>query len=111
MEDIPELDVVVGYFVSGYIGLQISNRKKCIACRDLLLASCDPLHIADFVAQEEKKLFDIADRGGLSKPSEFCYVVTSLAVVYFSTVASDKLQLKKLLCAQNFRSVSLCCSN
>ena len=53
-------------------------------------------HIADFVAQEDKKLFDIADRGGLSKPSEFCYVVTSLAVVYFSTVASDELPLKRL---------------
>ena len=102
---VPESNAAVSYYVSDYIGLQISNRKKCIACKDLLLASCDPLHIADFVAQKEKKLFDIADRGGLSKPSEFCYVVTSLAVVYFSTVASDELNHKKLLCAQNSRSV------
>ena len=78
-----------------------ATEKKCIACKDLPFASCDPLHIADFVAQEDKKLFDIADRGGLSEPSEFCHVVTSLAVVYFSTVASDELQLKRLLCAQN----------
>ena len=105
LEDIPESDAAVSYYVSGYIALQISNRKKRIACKDLLLASCDQLHIADFVAQEDKKLFDIADRGGFSKPSEFCYVVTSLAVVYFSTVASDELQPKRLLCAQNSRSV------
>ena len=31
-------------------------------------------------------------------------MVTSLAVVYFSTVANDELQLKRLLCAQNSRS-------
>ena len=55
LEDIPESDAAVSYYVSGYIGLQISNRKKCIARKDLLLASCDPLHIADFVAQEDKK--------------------------------------------------------
>ena len=81
-----------------------ATEKNVIACKDLLLASCDPLHIADFVTQEDKKLFDIADRGGLSKPSEFCYAVSSLAVVYFSTVAIDELQLKRLLCAQNSRS-------
>ena len=54
LEDIPESDAAVSYYVSGYIGLQISNRKKCMACKDLLLASCDPIHIADFVAQEDK---------------------------------------------------------
>ena len=99
LEDIPESDAASELLCKWLYRTADQQPKKCIACKDLLLASCDPLHLADFV--EDKKLFDIADRGGLSKPCEFCYVVTSLAFAYFSTVASDELQLKRLLCAQN----------
>ena len=54
LEDILQSDAALSYLVSGYIRLQISNQKKCIACKYLLLASSDPLHIADFGGQAKK---------------------------------------------------------
>ena len=48
-----------------------------------------PTPTCDFLPEEYTHLFDVADRGGLSKPSEFCYTVTALAVQYYSALTNN----------------------
>ena len=55
----------------------------------MLVKGHDPTPIYDFVPEEYTRLFDIADRGGLSKPSEFCYTVTALTVQYYSALTGN----------------------
>ena len=54
---------------------------------------------------ESKSLFEIANRGGLSTPSEFCFTVTVLSAQYYTAIAADELKLQKLLAQPNQRSV------
>ena len=55
--------------------------------------------------EEHEKLFEMANRGGLSEPSTFCFAVTIVAMQYFTAVASNCEDLKKLLSLNNPRAV------
>ena len=68
-----ELDANVTFF-SGYIGRSIGCRRKCAACKDILLVDHDnEIFLSDYVHQDYIKLFDDADRGSLAVPTEFCF--------------------------------------
>ena len=62
------------------MGRSVSRRRKCLFCKEMPMKGHDPTPIYDFLPEEYTHLIDIADRGGLSKPLEFCYTVTALAV-------------------------------
>ena len=49
----------------------------------------DPTPIYDFLPEEYTHLFDIADRGGLSKPSQFWFTITALVVQYYSALTDN----------------------
>ena len=107
LEDIPQTDAAVCYFVSGYTARKIGNQRKCSSCKELLIASNKP-DVPDMskkFPEEHQKLFEMADRGGLSEPSEFCYAATILAMQYFTAVASSPENFEKLLAANNPRAM------
>ena len=56
-----------------------------------------------FLPEEYTHLFDIADRGRLSKPSEFCYTVTALAVQYYSALTDNDHARIRFLTSSNQR--------
>ena len=80
LDDLSETDANTVVFVSSYIGRSVSRSKSCSSCKQLLVASEDTLQIQDCVPEEHRKLFDIANCGGLSMPTEICFTVKSLAV-------------------------------
>ena len=61
--------------------------------------------MADNLPEKHEKLFEIANRGGLSEPSTFCFAVTIITMQYFTAVASNREDLKKLLSLNNPRAV------
>ena len=53
--------------------------------------------IQENVPEEHRELFEMADRGGLSEPTEFCYAVTTLAVQCYTAISENDEIMKKLL--------------
>ena len=63
LDNLPIDDANIISFVSGYIGRSISRRRKCSACKKLLVGN-EPCNI-DFIPDENKQLFLQVDRSGL----------------------------------------------
>ena len=105
LDDIPQSDAAICYYVSGYIARRIGNQRKCSSCKELLISSYCASDVADNLPEEHEKLFEMANRGGLSEPSTFCFAVTIVAMQYFTAVASNCEDLKKLLSLNNPRAV------
>ena len=101
LDDIPQSDVPICYYVSGHIARRIGNQRKCLSCKELLISSYCAFDVADNLPEEHEKLFEVANRGGLSEPSTFCFAVTIVAMQYFTAVASNCEDLKKLLSLNN----------
>ena len=53
---------------------------------------------------EYKALFELADRGGLSAPSEYCFAITAFAVQCYITIAMDDSIMHRLLMCSNQRN-------
>ena len=92
LDELSCIDANITFFVSGYVGRSVSRRRKCSFCKEMLVKGHDPTPIYDFLPEEYTHLFDIADRSGLLKPSEFCYTVTALAVQYYSVLPTITMQ-------------------
>jgi len=71
LDHVSQTDAAVSYYVSGYIGRKIAKRRKCSECKNLLTEEGNAPEITGAVPAEHKRLFEMADRGGLSIPSEF----------------------------------------
>ena len=105
LNDISQSDAAICYYVSGYIARRIGNQRKCSSCKELLISSYSSSDVADNLPEEHEKQFEMANRGGLSEASTFCFVVTIVAMQYFTAVASNCEDLKKLLSLSNPRAV------
>lgn len=106
LDQMSESDANIAYFVSGYIARSIVRQRKCRACSVLLVARNDVASkITDFVPENHKTVFEMANRGGLAEPTEFCFVVTAVAVQWYSTISSDKLAKHRLLSDSNSRTL------
>ena len=104
LQDLSENDANVTFFVSGYIARSVSCRRKCSDCKRLLVASGDVPELPTCVPPEHARLFEIADRGGLSMPTAFCFAVTALAVQFCSALMSNDIIRGTLLSLSNQRS-------
>lgn len=104
LDELSQSDCSVILFVGGYIARSISRRRKCASCKSLLVKCHDSPPIQDYIADEKLHLIEIADRGGLSVPTEYCFVVCSLAVQVYESIMSDEVIRKKFLTFNNQRS-------
>lgn len=104
LDDLTEVDANVAYFVSGYIGRSISRRRKCYSCKELLVKRDGGPQIQECVPEEHTRLFQMADCGGLSAPTEFCFAVAALAVRCYMAVVADSSAKSKLLAMSNQRA-------
>ena len=105
LDDISQSNSAVAYFVAGYIGRSTARRRKCTACKEILVMSNDTPPLIDSVPDEDKSLFEIVNRGGLSTSFEFSFTVTVLSAQYYTAIAADELKLQKLLAKPNQHSV------
>ena len=104
MDNFSQSDAAVTYFVAGYIGRCIVKRRKCSACKEILIMSDESPSLQDCLPEEYKSLFEMANRRGLSAPSEYCFTITNLATQYYSTIAADEEKLHQLYALPNQRS-------
>ena len=56
------------------------------------------------MSPEYKALFELADRKGLSAPSEYCFAITAFAVQCYTTITLDDSIMHKLLMCSNQRN-------
>lgn len=82
-DDVPISESVVVYFVSGYIARSIIRRRKCLSCKNLLVDSSDAPDLQSAVPDEHRELFEMANRGGLSSPSEYTFAVATLGAKFY----------------------------
>ena len=88
LDELSCTDANITYFIGGYVGRSISNRRRCCLCRDMLIASdCSNTHA--HLPNQYTHLLEMADRGRLSEPTEFCFTVCALAVQYYSVIANN----------------------
>ena len=92
LDDMPEADANVAFFVSKYIAHSISCQQICSFCKKILMKHIYnptmPIQIS--VPNDNKELFKMADRGGLTKPTEVCFAIMALAMQCYTKVASDE---------------------
>ena len=102
-DDLSESDANIAFFVSGYIGRSICRRRRCFSCKALLVVTDDPPSIPVCENEEHAKLFEMADRGGLSRPTEYCYTITTFAIQCYTLILSDDCAKSKLFAFPNQR--------
>ena len=92
------------------MGRSISRRRKRSFCKEMLVKGHDPTTIYDFLPEKYTHLLDIVNRGDLSKPSEFCYIVTALAVQYYSVLTDNDPARIQFLTLSNQREAFIFCT-
>ena len=96
-------DASVTYYVAGYVGRCISRRRKCDSCRELLIESaCIPS--LSVVENAQNLLLAMADRGGLSAPTQYCYAVCAMGVQMYTKLRSNDDIRHKFFCLKNQRA-------
>ena len=108
VDELSDADCNITHFVSGYIGRNVSRRRRCIPCKHLLIQDHDAPQVQDCVPEEHKKIFEMANRGGLSVPTEVCFAVTALAVQCYTVMERDQSIKARLFKTNNQRSVFVC---
>ena len=106
--DQDDSDISVVFFVSGYIARSISRRRKCDGCKELLIKSDDCPSIQTFVEGEGdriKSLLELADRGGLAVPTDYCFVICLMATQAYEKIVSNDATKKKFMAQKNHRGV------
>ena len=109
IHEIPLADVLVTYYVSGYITCSIARLQKCSSCTKLLISSNNiPTDVDECIPSKYQVIYKMANRGGLSIPTEFCFLVVLLGVQYFTAIGANEEKIQKLMCSNNQRSIFLC---
>ena len=104
LDDLSEVDANIAFFVTGYIARSAVRRRRCSGCKELLVKHDDAPQIQNCVPEEHAQLFSMADRGGLSAPTELCFTLTALAVQYFMAISLAEHIKFKLFHLSNQRS-------
>ena len=64
-DDLPNPDLVIIYYVSGYIARSVTRRRKCSSCKNLLIDSSDAPDVQSVIPNKHKELFNMTNRAGL----------------------------------------------
>ena len=80
---------VMTYYVAGYTGRRISRKRKCTACKDLLIDTEIISSLGDVSEVKDLRLA-MADRGGLFSPKQYCFALCALGVQIYSQLSSNE---------------------
>ena len=104
LDALPIDNANINFFMSGCIGRRVSHRRKCSACRKLLVSGNEPCNIDDSIPNENEQLFLLVDRDGLYAPTEFTYALTCLSVQFYTAINADTTVKRKLFASSNQRA-------
>ena len=57
--------------------------------------------------EQYKEVFNFADRGGLSAPTEICFGIAAIGMQCYTKITSDEAKLQQLFSCTNHRFVFL----
>ena len=100
-----EHDACVAFYVSGYVSRSITRRRKCLRCKEQLINHDDAIPPPVCDSEEHTKLFQMADRGGLSVLSDYSYAVTTPAVQSYAATTHDEEATSRMMATPCQRSV------
>ena len=104
-DQVPLEDRNVIYYVSGFVGRSVSRQKKCPQCGNMLLDSKAYvlLDIDDNLRSREEfsTLLQMADRGGLAKPSDYTFSTSLLMYQYYNQIIQHPDLKQKFIASAN----------
>lgn len=108
LDNIDMSDSNVIFYVSGYVGRSLVKRKKCHSCYQNLLGSGDFVAppISPEIKDEFEVFFNTITRGGLSRPSEFVYMIALVCFCLLERLRSEPLRIR-FLSTKNCRTIFL----
>ena len=71
----PESGAHLTFFVNGYNARSISSCRKCPGFNELLVDNYDVPELHTCVPKEHARLFQIADRSGISGKTQLCFAI------------------------------------
>ena len=98
LDELAEGERIVLFFVADCLGRSICKQRQCSDCKTLLISNHEiqpSLESHLELNDDMRRLFDMADRGGLAVPSEYTLSVCSVAFVYFTRINSDNERSQK----------------
>ena len=95
-------DLNIIYYVAGYIARSVCRTTKCNSCREALheeeaaeLMECD-----DPLPYNATSFFDSINRGGLKRPTDFTFQMTSHSWTVYHEIRDNPLLMKGFLSAR-----------
>lgn len=107
-EDINHEDGNVLFYIAGCFGRGVSRRRKCDSCKEMLVSSTSSeLPKPELCAYRYHELMDMADRGGLSSPTELCFAICKMAFVLIGFFTGNSQLHALFMRARNHQLVFL----
>ena len=89
-DNLPNSDLVVIYYASEHIARSVTRRRKCSSYKNLLINSSDAPDIRSVIPDKYKKLFEMANYGGLSSPTEYTFAIATLEAKFYNAMLNGQ---------------------
>jgi hypothetical protein len=98
-------DANVIYYVSGYIARSIIRTTKCDHCKECLVTTdqLDPIELDEKLSYSAATFLDAINRGGLSRPTDFIFMLVIHYWRVFEEVKSTDVLMEQLYSSTNQR--------
>ncbi len=93
-----DADSNVVYYVAGSLGRAVARQKKCEACKRALIT--DPIfssEIENVSDGDRDRLLNLANRGGLAKPTEYTMSVCAYGFLYLRQASESNVLFSRHL--------------
>lgn len=88
------------FYIAGCLGRSVARLRKCDACKSCLteIGDISPFELQEIVEEDRRcRLLNLANRGGLAKPSEYSMIVCSFGYIYFKQIFDNPDLVSKML--------------
>ena len=106
LSQISEQDESTIFYTAVYIARAMSKKAKCLNCKRLFV---DDLEDPNEKESEKELFLDIANRGGLTKPSDLLYSACLHSWALYAKIKESDELFKLLMTSPNPRSVFITC--
>jgi len=102
-------ELEITYYVAGAMARSAFRTTRCEDCKEILIdsnpQSLEPLTLEETVIGRAATFLDAINRGGLTRPSEFAFILAMNCSAVYDEIKSTKTLRDKLLGATNHRSL------
>jgi hypothetical protein len=100
-------DANILYYLSGAIARSVVRARKCDDCKEVLVSSdeIEPIEIEASETYSASTFLDSINRGGLTKPTDYCFTVVTQCWQIYDEIRQTKGLKEKLLKVTNQRTL------